>query len=412
MLDVTQNAQPVIIVGGGIGGLAAALALAAKGRSVHLLEQAAEFREIGAGIQLGPNVFRMFDRLGVTDEVKRLAAFPSRLVMMDALSGEEVTGIALGDAFVERFRHPYALIHRSDLHTVLASACMRSPLIRMTTAQKVTGFEEMEDRVAVTTQSGARHEGSALIGADGLWSSVRQWLIDDGKPRVSGHIAYRGVLPIEQVPEHLRSNTMTLWAGPKNHLVHYPLRGGKLFNLVAVFHSDRYDEGWDTRGDPEELHRRFEGTQPQVQELLSRVETWRMWVLCDRDPIKHWSRGRVTLLGDAAHPMLQYMAQGACMAVEDAVCLADHIEAHGLAHGDDIAKAFKAYERDRYLRTGRTQLMARLYGEVYHASGVARELRNSMLRGRTSQQAYDSLEWLYGEAKTSLPQVDEALERV
>ncbi|SAL72891.1 salicylate hydroxylase [Caballeronia peredens] len=408
MLDVTQTAQPVLIVGGGIGGLAAALALAAKGRSVHLLEQAAEFREIGAGIQLGPNVFRMFDRLGVTDAIRQLAAFPSRLVMMDALSGEEVTGIALGDAFVERFKHPYALIHRSDLHAVLANACMASPLIRMTTAQKVTGFDETENGVVVTTQSGARHEGIALIGADGLWSSVRQWLVGDGKPRVSGHIAYRGVLPIEQVPEHLRSNTMTLWAGPKNHLVHYPLRGGKLFNLVAVFHSDRYDEGWDTRGDPEELHRRFEGTQPQVQELLSRVETWRMWVLCDRDPIKHWSRGRVTLLGDAAHPMLQYMAQGACMAVEDAVCLADQIE----AHGDDVQQAFKSYERERYLRTGRTQLMARLYGEVYHASGVARELRNNMLRGRTSQQAYESLEWLYGEAKTPLPQVDEALERV
>ncbi|AET92426.1 3-hydroxybenzoate-6-hydroxylase [Burkholderia sp. YI23] len=408
MLDVTHKAQPVLIVGGGIGGLAAALALAAKGRSVHLLEQAAEFREIGAGIQLGPNVFRMFDRLGVTDAVKQLAAFPSRLVMMDALSGEEVTGIALGDAFVERFSHPYALIHRSDLHSVLANACAASPLIRMTTAQKVTGFEELEDRIVVTTHSGGRYEGAALIGADGLWSSVRQWLVNDGKPRVSGHIAYRGVLPIEQVPEHLRSNTMTLWAGPKNHLVHYPLRGGKLFNLVAVFHSDRYDEGWDTRGDPEELHRRFEGTQPQVQELLSRVETWRMWVLCDRDPIKAWSRGRVTLLGDAAHPMLQYMAQGACMAVEDAVCLADRIE----ANGDDVAQAFKSYERERYLRTGRTQLMARLYGEVYHASGVARELRNNMLRGRTSQQAYDSLEWLYGETKTPLPQVDEALERV
>lgn len=133
-----------------------------------------------------------------------------------------------------------------------------------------------------------------------------------------------------------------------------------------------------------------------------------MWVLCDRDPIKAWSRGRVTLLGDAAHPMLQYMAQGACMAVEDAVCLADRIE----ANGDDVAQAFKSYERERYLRTGRTQLMARLYGEVYHASGVARELRNNMLRGRTSQQAYDSLEWLYGETKTPLPQVDEALERV
>jgi salicylate hydroxylase len=405
MIDVSQDALPILIVGGGIGGLAAALALARNGRSVHLIEQTAEFREIGAGIQLGPNVFRMFDRLGVSDAVKALAAFPSRLVMMDALSGEEVTGIPLGEAFLARFEQPYALIHRSDLHSVLADACRRSPLIRLTTGSKVNQFDARAGRIVLGAEDGRQFEGCALIGADGLWSSVRQWIVQDGKPRVSGHIAYRGVLPIEEVPTHLRSNTMTLWAGPKNHLVHYPLRGGKLFNLVAVFHSDRYDEGWDTRGDPEELRRRFAGTQPQVQALLAKVETWRMWVLCDRDPIRHWSRGRATLLGDAAHPMLQYMAQGACMAVEDAVCLADQIE---LANGD-FERAFIAYEDMRYLRTGRVQLMARVYGEFYHASGVARELRNRMLSGRTAEQSYAALDWLYG--PNAVPQPSAMLER-
>jgi salicylate hydroxylase len=173
--------------------------------------------------------------------------------------------------------------------------------------------------------------------------------------------------------------------------VHYPLRRGELYNLVAVFHSDRYAEGWNTEGDPDELWMRFRGQRPEVLRLLERIETWRMWVLCDREPAKDWSKRRVTLLGDAAHPMLQYLAQGACMASEDAVCLSEQVAA---APGD-IAGAFKAYETARYLRTGRVQIMARIYGEFYHASGVTAELRYQALHGRTPEQAYDGMAWLY-----------------
>ena len=179
---------------------------------------------------------------------------------------------------------------------------------------------------------------------------------------------------------------------PKTHFVHYPLRRGALYNLVAVFHSDRYVEGWNSEGDPDELWKRFKGQRPEVLRLLERIETWRMWVLCDREPVKGWSKGRVTLLGDAAHPMLQYLAQGACMASEDAVWLAEKVA----AAPDDIAGAFKAYEEQRYLRTGRVQIMARIYGEFYHASGVTAELRYHALHGRTPDQAYDGMEWLYG----------------
>ena len=176
------------------------------------------------------------------------------------------------------------------------------------------------------TESGETYKGAALIGADGLWSTIRQIVVGDGKPRVAGHITYRAVLPTKEMPEHLRWRDMVLWAGEKVHLVHYPLRGGELFNLVAVFHSNRYEEGWDSYGDPAELHERFAKTCEPVRTLLGKIESWRMWVLCDRPPIKDWSRGRITLLGDAAHPMLQYLAQGACMAIEDAVCLANKVE--------------------------------------------------------------------------------------
>ena len=386
-----SQALPILIAGGGIGGLTAALALSRHGYRVCLIEQAREFKEIGAGIQLGPNAFKMFDRLGITNQVTGKAVFPDSLLVMDGITAEEVTRIPLGEKFLGRFRYPYALIHRADIHSVILQACGRSPLINLVTSQKVVGFDDRGDKVVAHTEDGTAHEGAALIGADGLWSTIRAKVVGDGPPRVSGHIAYRAVLATHEVPLHLRISCMTLWAGPRNHLVHYPLRGGQLFNLVAVFHSDRYHEGWDTTGDPDELKKRFQDVVPDVQTMLAKVESWRMWVLCDREPVKNWSKGRITLLGDAAHPTLQYLAQGACMAIEDAVVLAEEM---GRAAGDP-AKAFEAYQQRRYLSTGRVQLTARLYGEFFHAAGASREIRNQFLRERTAEEARESVGWLY-----------------
>jgi salicylate hydroxylase len=392
MMSKRTDRAPVVIVGGGIGGLAAALALAQKGVRTQVLEQAAEFKEVGAGIQLGPNVFRMFDVLGLTEAVTRLAVFPENLIMLDAVTGDEVTRVPLDGRFRAKFTHPYALIYRPDLLSVLLEACSRDDLVELHTSQKVAAVDDRADGVTARTDSGRCFDGAALIGADGLWSTIRQLIVGDGKPQVAGHITYRAVLPTNEVPEHLRRWSMTFWAGEKVHLVIYPLRGGELYNLVAVFHSDRYEEGWDSFGDPAELHERFAKTCEPVRTLLGKIESWRMWVLCDRPPVKNWSNGRMTLMGDAAHPMLQYLAQGACMAIEDAVCLADRIER---AQGD-YAAAFESYQAARYLRTGRVQIMARVYGEFYHASGVARELRNMMLSARTAEQSFEAMEWLYG----------------
>jgi 2-polyprenyl-6-methoxyphenol hydroxylase-like FAD-dependent oxidoreductase len=386
-----SQALPILIAGGGIGGLTAALVLSRHGYRVCLIEQAREFKEIGAGIQLGPNAFKLFDRLGITDEISSTAVFPDSLLVMDSITAEEVTRIPLGEKFLGRFRYPYALIHRADIHSVLLQACRSSPLITLVTSQKVVRFEDDGDHVVAHTEDGTSFEGAALIGADGLWSTIRATVVGDGAPRVSGHIAYRAVLATKEVPLHLRIPSMTLWAGPRNHLVHYPLRGGELFNLVAVFHSDRYREGWDSAGDPAELKKRFQDVVPDVQTMLGKIESWRMWVLCDREPVKNWSHGRVTLLGDAAHPTLQYLAQGACMAIEDAVVLAEEI---ARAAGDH-AKAFEAYQERRYLRTGRVQLTARLYGEFFHAAGASREIRNQFLRERTAEEARESVGWLY-----------------
>jgi salicylate hydroxylase len=312
--------------------------------------------------------------------------------MRDAVTGKLITQVPLGPAFFERFGQPYAVTHRADIHGTFLKACQSSNLITLETSRRVDGYEEHADGVAVTLENGERVDGRALIGCDGMWSGIRERIVGDGKPRVSGHIAYRAVLKREQVPKDLWRPDVVLWAGPRCHFVHYPLRRGEMYNLVAVFHSDQYHEGWNAEGSKELLWKHFQGLRPEVMRLLDLIDTWRMWVLCDREPVKNWTKGRVTLLGDAAHPMLQYLAQGACMATEDAVTLAEKVA----ASPDDLSAAFKAYEQERYLRTARVQIMARVYGDFYHARGVTAELRDLALAGRTPQQSYDGIAWLYG----------------
>ena len=387
---MVQN-YPILISGGGIGGLAAAMVLAQDGHAVTVLEQASAFGEIGAGIQLGPNIFRMFDYLGLTDAVNKVSFFPTGLSMNDVRTGEKVVRVPLGDMARATYGFPYGVIYRADLHQIFLNACKAKSSVTLRTSVKVNSFAQTTDGVTVTLESGETVHGSALIGADGMWSKIRELVVGDGKPRVSGHIAYRAVLKRDDVPTHLWSDDVVLWGGEKTHLVHYPLRRAELFNLVAVFHSSKYDEGWNSFGDPAELTDRFANACPQVKELLAKIETWKMWVLCDREPVKNWTDRRVTLLGDAAHPMLQYLAQGAGQAIEDAVVLREALR----STRGDIQKAFQKYQQARYLRTGRVQLTARLYGDIYHASGVQRELRNQMFQSGTESAGFAGLKWMY-----------------
>ena len=274
---------PVLVVGGGIGGLAAALALARKGLKVRVFEQGSEFKEIGAGIQLGPNVYRMFEVLGLTDAIEHYSVHPDNMIMMDGLTGEEVIRLPVGGAaFRRRFGgYLYGVIHRADLHEVFLEACKAEKNVELNILRKALRWEESGERVLLHMDDGERVEGSALVGADGLWSRIRNQLLGDAKPRVSGHIAYRAVLPRAEVPDDLWQNNVVLWAGPKTHLVHYPLRRGELYNLVAVFHSDKYEEGWNVYGDPEELEQKFSSERPEVRRLLAKIDAWKMWVLCE-----------------------------------------------------------------------------------------------------------------------------------
>jgi len=384
---------PVIIAGGGIGGLAAAIGLARQGHASIVLEKARDLGEIGAGIQLGPNAFHAFDWLGVGDAARAMAVYIDSLRLMDALTGDEITRIPLDDAFRARFGNPYAVVHRGELHGVFLRACMDHPLVELRTSAEVVDYDQDGASVTAILADGGRVTGSALIGADGLWSNIRKRLVGDGAPRVSGHTTYRSVIPVEDMPEDLRWNAATLWAGPKCHIVHYPLSGWKLFNLVVTYHNDAPEP---VAGQPvghDEVRRGFEHVAPVARQVIERGRDWKLWVLCDRDPVMDWVDGRVALLGDAAHPMLQYFAQGACMAMEDAVALAHEIA----AAGGDAAAALPAYAARRRLRTARVQLQSREIGQhIYHPAGAHAALRNAVMRAKLPAEWYDAVDWLYG----------------
>jgi salicylate hydroxylase len=384
---------PILIAGGGIGGLATALGLARKGVRSLVLEKAQALGEIGAGIQLGPNAFHAFDQLGIGDAARGMAVYIDRLRLMDAVGGEEITHIDLGEAFRARFRNPYAVIHRGELHGVLLRACRAQPLIELRTASEVADYAQDGGSATAILADGSRVSGSALIGADGLWSNIRRRLVGDGPPRVSGHTTYRSVIPVERMPEELRWNAATLWAGPKCHIVHYPLQGWKLFNLVVTCHDDAAAPVAGQPASVEAVMRGFRHVHPRAQSIIRHGTDWKRWVLCDRDPVLNWVEGRVALLGDAAHPMLQYFAQGACMAMEDAVCLAQMVA----AHPGRLEAALEAYRAQRVLRTARVQLQSRAIGEhIYHPAGAHALLRNALMSARSSADWYEAVAWLYG----------------
>ena len=381
----------ILIVGGGLGGLAAALALGRSGWRVRVLEEAREFGAIGYGIQLGPNVFPMFERLGVSEAVLQASNLPPALVMLDALDGEEIARLPTGDSFRRRFKHPYIAIHRIDLHHVLLEACRTSANIELEASTSAAAIEDDGDRIRVRTKDGRSIAGAAVIGADGLGSRIRSQLLDEGPPRLIGYVAHRTIVPMERVPDGVLRNEVVLWGGPGYHIVHYPLRHGSVFNIVAVFRTSTFAEKGDVRGHREELERTYRDAHPTMQALLGLMDLERRWAISDRDPIRHWHRGRAVLLGDAAHPTLQSLAQGACMAIEDGVCLAGLID----AAGGDFEAAFRQYEAARVVRTARVQLDSRVLWEFYHAAGIARDVRALTVAEWNEAHMFNCLAWLY-----------------
>ncbi|MEV7966493.1 FAD-dependent monooxygenase [Sphaerisporangium sp. NPDC088356] len=371
-----------VIAGGGIGGLATALGVARRGHTVDVLERNAAFAELGAGIQLAPNAFAALEELGVAAEVRARAVHIDAIRLLDGESGRPLACLPIDDAYRDRFGGTYAVVQRGDLYAPLLRACEEDHRIQLRAGSMVTGYVNDTSSVSVLLGSGERVEADGLVGADGIRSAVRARLVGDGAPVVSGHTIFRTVLPMDSVPAELRCNSVQLWSGPKWHLVCYPIAGGDRLNLAVT-----RDDGARTAvsGLPvtrRDVLDRFPAMKGVPRRLLELGRDWRTWVLCDRPPVTRWSDGRVVLMGDAAHPMLQYAAQGACMALEDAVALGD------LADGpaEEIGDRFTRFAALREERTAWAQKAARWMGEaVYHPAGAEAEARDAMLAALSAE---------------------------
>lgn len=380
-----MDTPDVLVVGGGIGGLSTAFALSRLGLRVRVLEQAKEFGEVGAGIQLAPNCTRILDAYGLLDTAKARGVVPDRMVMRDAVDGRDLTALDLRD-LERRYGFPYLVIHRSDLHRLFLDAC-RDAGVELLTEQRIVSYTP--DPATAVTDDGTVHTAPVVIAADGLHSVARKHFADD-QPVSSAYVAYRGTVPITEVGRPVDLSEVVVYVGPRCHFVHYGLRGGDLLNQVAVFESPKAVAGLDDWGTPDELDAAFAATCDEVQAGIPRMWRDKWWRMYDRNPISTWVDGRLALLGDAAHPPLQYLAQGAIMAIEDGWVLAEHMK-----RLEDWDGALAAYEAVRTEHCRRVVLTARAWGNLWHLDGVAREQRNTLLRARATDD-YAFTDWLYG----------------
>lgn len=383
--------EQVVIVGGGIGGLGAALALSREGVGVDLLEQAAAFGEVGAGLQLGPNAVRVLDAWGLRDALKAVAAFPESLQVRDAHSGKTLGSLRLGTEARRRYGQPYATLHRADLHGLLLKAVERGSGVRLHLNHRVASYGEVGNAVQVTCEDESRFEGRALLGCDGLWSRVRCQMLGAKAARSSGHLAYRGLVRTSDLPVASRAPAVTAWLGPKLHAVHYPVRGGEWFNVVVVVHGViGHGHGGEVGSDPHSWTHAAHAADlcrslgPASADLLGTIEAvseWKLWPLNDRAPMAgahEHARGRVGLLGDAAHPLRPYLAQGAAMALEDAWTLGQLVGgSKGLAI--DWVTLLQRFAQTRWQRNARVQSRSARNGSIFHADGPLRWARNASM---------------------------------
>jgi len=387
--------QPIVIAGGGIGGLAAALRCAAPEAMVHVIERAQAFSEVGAGIQIGPNVTRILKAWGLDKAVQSVAAFPDFLRIRQAHSGAQTGQLRLGVTAVARYGAPYATVHRADLHGVLLQAVQEQTRVQLILNQDVTGYAQHTDGVSVQLANGEPMMAKALVGADGLWSKLRAQMLGDTAPHFTGHLAYRAMLLQSELPAALRTQNVTVWMGPRLHVVQYPVRRGEQLNLVAIVHGPAPSDMtlWDHAANAADLARALGDVCGDLKALIEAVPAWRLWPLCDRVPMRgahQQAQGAVALLGDAAHPMRPYMAQGAGMAIEDADALGQCLAMPGA----DVPAKLAHYAQLRWQRNARVQQRAIRNGQIFHAQGLLRWGRDTSMR--LLGEGLLDVPWLYG----------------
>jgi salicylate hydroxylase len=393
MSDIPMPDNPILIAGAGIGGLTLALALSRIGRTTITIEQRTRVEEIGAGIQLSPNASRVLIGLGLGHALAKVAAEPRKLTIRSAKSGQTLSTMPLGETMRSRYGAPYLTIHRADLQTILLDAVRGTDGARLAFGRSVAGFAENRshgiDIDCVSTATRETVSGQALVGADGLWSTIAEQLGDQSKPEFRRHIAWRGLVARQDWPKELPFDETGLWLGPGAHLVHYPIRRGEMINLVAVTSDPENEPGWSRRGDADKIAKRMASWHPSAQKAIAAVGDWTIWSLYDRPPRKQWSHNRVTLLGDAAHPVLPFLAQGGALAIEDAAVLVNEM-VHSPA---DPAAAFLRYETRRRPRAARVQAAARQNGSLFHLSWPFSVARDFTMQRTNISDRYD---WLYG----------------
>jgi 3-hydroxybenzoate 6-monooxygenase len=392
----------VIVAGGGIAGLASAVGLRRAGASVTVLEQEHDFHEVGAGLELAPNGTRILAEWGLLDELTALGVSPRGLILKDAIDGAELTRQELTGAFVARYGAPYLVAHRSDLLAILLRAAEEAG-VQLVTGERVEHVESFPDKAVATCASGREYEAGLVVAADGLGSTLRGALSSDS-PVASGFVAYRGTCRMSDVPISADLDNVVAYVGPGCHFVQYPIRKdvdhhGQLLNQVAVFQSPAFLRGEAEWGTPDELDEAFAACAAPIREALQFVPRDRHWLMYDREPIDRWVDGRLLLTGDAAHPMLQYLAQGACQSLEDARALQAAVSRRVFdradAASDGWREAAQEFALARAPHTARVQRNARLWGESWHVDGIARILRNMLFSGRDTAD-YRYTDWLYG----------------